>query len=131
MPEFRPGFRLSIIDALVIFVGVISSLYFWSRTWWISFIIAFVVGHFFLFCNVFRIARPLELIWASVFCVFTLCTLAYNVPTWPITVTISLIVTAVVIVIEMKKPSYHGVGWRWINPKLREWWNASMVQRSL
>jgi hypothetical protein len=27
-----------------------------------------------------------------------------------------------VVVAEMLKPSYHGVGWQRINPRLPEWW---------
>lgn len=32
--------------------------------WWLP---AMVVGHFFLFCNVFKVPRRLELAWAGVF----------------------------------------------------------------
>lgn len=128
-PEFRPGFRLSIIDAVVICIGVLSTFYFWLNTWSLGFIIMFVVGHFFLFCNVFRIARKLEFIWAAVFCVLALCTVLFGYPNWPVTVASSLVVTIGLVGIEMKKPSYHGVGWQWINPNLRRWWDASMVER--
>jgi len=32
--------------------------------------------------------------------------------------------TIICVAVEMRKPSYHGVGWKWINPKLPEWWKT-------
>jgi hypothetical protein len=29
----------------------------------------------------------------------------------------------------MKKPSYHGIGWRKINPQLHTWWLAKSKQK--
>jgi hypothetical protein len=37
-------------------------------------------------------------------------------------------VTGIVVVVEMRKPSYHGVGWKWINPGLPAWWESRMVE---
>lgn len=85
---------------------------------------AFVLAHFFLFCNVFRLARPLELVWAAVFVALAAGTLAIDIPGWPATAAISLCVTVVVIPLEMRKLSYHGVGWERINPGLRSWWES-------
>src|SRR5262245_56032743 len=65
-PQFNPGFRLSKLDIGVLVVGTILAVVLWQETWWMGFIVAFVVCHFFLFCNIFRIARPLELIWSAV-----------------------------------------------------------------
>jgi len=41
-------------------------------------------------------------------------------------------VTVAVVVVEMCKPSYHGVGWQRINPRLREWWaeNGPQVENA-
>jgi hypothetical protein len=30
----------------------------------------------------------------------------------------------VLVIFEMRKPSYHGVFWRRVNPNLRQWWEA-------
>lgn len=49
--------------------GIVGALSLWSTAWWLGFIVAFVVGHFFVFCNIFRVARPLELAWSGVFVV--------------------------------------------------------------
>ena len=85
-------------------------------------VIGVPVAHFFLFCNVFRISRPLELLWAGVFLILAGSTVVWNAPGWPATVIVSACVAVAVVVAEMRKPSYHGVGWRRINPRLPEWW---------
>jgi len=126
MRGFQPGFRFSSFDGLLLVVGAAGSLLTWPRTWWIGFTIAFVVGHFFLFCNVFRISRALELVWAAVFIVLIRLTVANGIISLTTTILISLAATGVVIGIEMKKPSYHGAGWRRVNPSLREWWEKSV-----
>src|SRR5262249_2513053 len=64
---FQPGFRLSALDVIVLIIGGIASAYVMTRDWWFGIAIAFVVLHFFLFCNVLRMSRPLELIWAGIF----------------------------------------------------------------
>ena len=66
--------------------------------------IAFVVGHFFLFCNVFRIERKPELIWAAVFTVLTASTVLTQMPGWIVTFTSSFLVAVVLIYRETKKP---------------------------
>jgi hypothetical protein len=128
-PEFSPGFRFSAFDAILLVAGALGAWLAWSRISWLGFIVAFVVGHFFLFCNVFRISRSLELIWAAVFLVLTRFTITTGQPTWTTTATLSLALTAVLICIELRKPSYHGVGWDRFNPNLRRWWDTQRTQR--
>jgi hypothetical protein len=129
-PKFAPGFRLSLYDVVVLIVGIGSAVALSQTYLTSSLIIAFVVGHFFLFCNVFRISRTPELIWASVFLLLAGGTLIANIPGWIATISISLAVTIVAIALEMKKPSYHGVGWRTINPNLKDWWDSQIASRS-
>lgn len=126
---FAPGFRLSVADVFVLFGGTISAIVLSMYVWWRGFIPAFVLAHFFLFCNMGRIARPLELIWAGVFISLAGTTIAFEMPGWLVTVLVSLFVTVVVFVVEMRKPSYHGVGWQWINPGLPEWWEARVAEK--
>jgi hypothetical protein len=90
-----------------------------------SFVVLFVVGHFFLFCNVFRIARGLELTWGGLFVALATATLASGYPGWYATSAISIAMTTAVIAFEMRKPSYHGVFWQRVNPQLPEWWRAN------
>lgn len=126
---FAPGFRLSIIDVLVLVVGTAAIIFLSMYIWWWGFVPAFVLAHFFLFCNVMRMARPLELIWAVVFVGLAGATIATDSPGWLVTAVASLLVTVVVVIVEMRKPSYHGVGWQWINPGLTAWWQANVAKR--
>ena len=121
---FAPGFRLSVLDVIILIVGAVAAFAIATVTWWWGLIVGFVVGHFFLFCNVMRMARPLELTWAAVFVVLSAATVVLGTPGWGATVLVSLVATAVVIVVQMRKPSYHGLGWQWINPELPQWWET-------
>jgi hypothetical protein len=126
-PAFTPGFRLSAIDVIVLVAGAVTvSALATLNYWWWSFVIAFVLGHFFLFCNIIRMARPLELAWAGVFVTLAAATIAIDAPGWLVTAAVSLATTVVVVVAEMRKASYHGVGWQRINPGLPAWWEARM-----
>lgn len=119
---FSPGFRISLLDALVLIAGICGAFIAGFYVWWAGMVIAFVVGHFFLFCNVFRIARKPELIWAAVFIILVGSTVLTDMPGWTITFTTSFILAVVLIHRETRKLSYHGVLWAKLNPGLREWW---------
>jgi hypothetical protein len=111
-------------DVVILVAGAVGSLWIWPHSPWIGFLIAFVVLHFFLFCNVFRISRLLELTWASIFVVLSLVAVFSGSPIWrPVTVALSVAATIAVVIIEMKKPSYHGIWWSRVNPELRNWWD--------
>lgn len=126
---FKPGFRLSWFDALILTGGITAACALGSLAWWAGMIVAFVVGHFFLFCNVFRIARKPELIWAAVFTLLTGSTLLTQRPGWTITFVASALVGAVLIAHATRQPSYHGIGWRRINPGLPQWWEQQTGER--
>lgn len=127
---FAPGFRLSVSDMLVLIVGTGGALALGSMVWWWGFVVGFAVGHFFLFCNVVRMARPLELLWAGVFVALAVATITLGVPAWPLTAASSLLVTALVVVLQLRSPSYHGLGWQRINPGLPVWWAAQSGQQA-
>jgi len=129
-PEFKPGFRLSKLDVGVLVFGTIGAVAAWPLVWWIGFVIAFVVAHFFLFCNVVRMARPLELIWAATFVMLAGATVMFETPGWTVAITGSLVVTALCVCVEMRKPSYHGIAWRRLNPMLPQWWNDHVARKS-
>lgn len=128
---FAPGFRLSAVDIMVLIAGTVASIVLATMTWWWGFAVGFVLGHFFLFCNVFRIARPLELAWAAVFVVLAGATITQQTPGWLVTTVVSIVVTISVIAIERRKPSYHGIGWERINPNLPAWWDAHVAAASV
>ncbi len=121
-PEFNPGFRISWRDIVVIVLGIIASIALWPNYTEISFVIGVSVGHFFLFCNVFRISRDLELLWAAVFCVLFTATSMTGHPSINWVAVICIVWAAISILIETRKRSYHGIGWETINSGLHEWW---------
>ncbi len=123
--KFQPGFRLSALDVVILVVGGIASAYAMTIDRWFGIAIAFVVLHFFLFCNVLRMSRPLELIWAGSFAGLAAATISQNRLSWPAVFAISSIVTVLVAVIETRRPSYHGVGWQNLNPRLPDWWQSA------
>src|SRR5262249_15844100 len=109
LPVFNPGFRMSTFDALVLLLGAIGSAVLYCYVGWAGMLIAFVTGHFFLFCNVLRVARPLELVWAAIFVMMSATTILLQSPGWPISLGLSLTTTVAVIVISLCRPSYHGI----------------------
>ncbi len=126
---FAPGFRLSVVDVVILVGGMTATIILSIFVWWWGFILTFVLAHFFLFCNVVRMARPLELVWAGVFVVLAGATVAFETPGWLVTALVSLLVTVVVVVVEMRKPSYHGLCWQQINPGLPAWWEARVAEK--
>jgi hypothetical protein len=129
--KFAPGFRISLWDVVVLVIGISFFLALIKNYAPISLAIVFITGHFFLFCNVFRVARPLELLWAGIFIALSGCTIFCGIPGWPVTIAVSFGATIVVIVCEMRKPSYHGICWQQINPGLKNWWEANHSGKNL
>ncbi len=125
-PRFAPGFRMSARDAVALIVGAGLAIALGSRLWQAGAVTAFAVGHFFLFCNVFRIERKPEIHWAALFVSLTTINVLTGFPGWPATFGISLGASAGLIVFEMRKPNYHGIGWKRINPELSAWWKAQI-----
>lgn len=123
-PSFRPGFRLSLLDILILFVGLTGSVFLGSRILSAGLIVGFVVLHFFLFCNVFRISRPPELIWASVFVALAAITIFTGLPGWVVTFTTAIILSTFLIWRETKREDYHGIYWERWNPSLPDWWES-------
>jgi hypothetical protein len=72
---------------------------------------------------VLRLARALELAWAAAF-VLGAGVVSAGMAATPVLATIGGM-TFVVTVLAIAQPSYHGVLWRWLNPKLPQWWLAN------
>lgn len=118
---FSPGFRLSFMDVGILAGGAIVASALVRVDFWIGVAVGFVVGHFFLFCNVLRMSRGPELIWAGVFVALAGAAI-WGVIAWPWVFVASGVITAVLAGVEMRRACYHGVGWRRINPVLPQWW---------
>jgi hypothetical protein len=126
---FSPGFRLSALDAVVLLAALIIE----SWAWWHGHDLLLLAGYvpltFFLFCNVFRIARSLELIWAGTFALLAGLALTQGQPSIGAVLGISATLTVLLILIAMHRPDYHGVLWQWVNPKLPERWADTILNR--
>ena len=120
--EFRPGFRLSSFDVLVLILGTGWSILLHGMENPLGMAVFFTVTHFFLFCNVLRMRRLYELIWAVLFVALAARSIAVNAPLWPGPVMIMLAVTAALTVLQLRQPSYHGIFWQRLNPGLPQWW---------
>ena len=127
---FAPGFRLSVFDLVVLISGMGGAIFLSSKVGVAGLAVAFVVGHFFLFCNVFRISRKPELIWAVVFISLAAATMLAETPGWLVTFGGSFLLALGLIYRETKQPSYHGVGWQRLNPHLQDWWENERGLRS-
>lgn len=121
---FQPGFRLSWLDVAVLLVGATGAAMVARIDLTLALIIGFVVIHFFLFCNVFRLSRPPELIWAAAFTACAAATMTLSWPGWNVTFVGAAVVSTLLIAREMRKPHYHGVFWQRLNPGLEAWWTA-------
>ena len=121
MKEFGPGFRLSVFDMLVLVIGSALSVYSYNINPLVSYIVSCVVCHFFLFCNVVRMSRIPELIWSVVFILAVILSLNFSALAGYVAITIIVSCTVILVVLEIRKPSYHGVLWQKMNPSLPQW----------
>lgn len=117
----RSGFRFSPWDAVILLAGAV--LTWWLRAqqiplWWT---VPMVLGHFFLFCNVFLVWRRLELAWAGMFLLNVAAHVAADVQEWWPPVLWQAPVTLAVIAWQIRSPWYHGIFARQINPQLAEY----------
>jgi hypothetical protein len=128
--DFQPGFRLSEIDVGILMLGILASALVARIDGWFAAALFFTLAHFFLFCNVLRMSRPLELVWAALFVLLAASTILAGSPPWTHTLSAMLAVTAVLAVVQVLRPSYHGVFWRRLNPNLPQWWAANRKNRA-
>lgn len=127
MPEPQPrnqrtwGFRLSVVDVVFLAVTSVATWWVWPEIDAMAGVIPFAVGHFFLFCNVFRIIRWKELLWAGICLVNVSAWAVLTEVWWPGILMVQLPVTAVLVWSEMRHPRYHGIYARRLNPHLDDY----------
>ena len=119
---FQPGFRLDAKDLGVIVLGALLVIFVARFDGFLALLFGFSVGHFFLFCNILRMARIFELGWAAVFLALSGSTLASGQPGETLTILGTLIATALLTALQLRHPSYHGIAWKRLNPGLPDWW---------
>jgi hypothetical protein len=109
----RPaGFRLWVSDAAVLTVSAAATPLLWLLVGSVAPLLPLVVGHFFLFCNVFRVHRWSELAWTGL--------LLLNAGVWMLAGQFGMLrlfltqspFTLAAIMIALLAPGYHGVGYR-------------------
>ena len=111
MSPLKPGFRFSVGDAVITLVATLLTALSWRVMGSFSMIFVIVLFHFFLFCNVFRIRRRYELIWAGIFVVSVLLCSVFEIWNWWLIVASQSPVTVLVILLEFRSDRYHGVGY--------------------
>jgi len=121
---FQPGFRFSAFDLFVIVVAASSAYGFWDRWTLISQAILFVVTQFFVFCNVVRLSRAMELLWAVVLLGLGAIYSLLGTPSPLMIAVLGVSLSVKLISLEVRRPSYHGVCWRRLNPNLHQWFIA-------
>lgn len=124
------GVRFSFADATAIAACFLLTAWSWQWLDVYALVAPFVLGHFFLFCNIFRVRRSLELIWAGSFLAQAFAWLALG-PAFdflPIALT-QLPITAAVIGYEMRSPRYHGMLCGRINPDLGSYLEERRAER--
>ena len=116
MSQYRPGkscgFRISGLDAIVLLLVVVATVVSYSWLGVMAWLFVIVAGHFFLFCNIFRIQRFFELIWAGLFVLNVSMWFVMDAFDWWWVLAVQSPVTILFIVMSFLKQDYHGVFWR-------------------
>jgi hypothetical protein len=125
-PPRTHGFRLSGWDLVILAGGALAAGAFWREGSPLGWIIATVVGHFFLFCNIFLVWRNLELLWALAFVVNAAAHLTLGSASALSVLLFQLPVSVAVIVWQIRSPWYHGIAARRWNPRLDDYLNGKL-----
>ncbi len=112
----RAGFRFWWQDGVAIVVCALLTWIGWRFLGPVVLLLPLTLGHFFLFCNVFRIRRSYEIYWTFVFLLNVGLWLYRGEINWPGMLAVQTPVTLAFILLEMKSPRYHGVLWDRLNP---------------
>lgn len=101
--------RFSRSDAaiIIVFAGATWAAYYAVGNF--ALVIPVALGHFFLFCNIFRISRRLEYVWSALLIVNVMLWVSFSEFDWSKILAAQSPVTIVVISMEVKSTRYHGV----------------------
>jgi hypothetical protein len=105
------GFRFSRTDVAAIILCVLATWGAWSFLREVAILFPVVLGHFFLFCNIFRVRRKLELWWSAVFVVNVGVWLGVDQFTWLRVLLTQTPVTVLIVTMTVFGRDYHGVGY--------------------
>lgn len=111
----RPwGFRFSAVDAFIFAGGIVTTIVLWYFVGPFALLVPYLLGHFFFFCNTFRVGGERSLIWVGSFLA--------NVYFWPQTqnllihLAVQAIITLALIVQCVLGKNYHGFACLQLNP---------------
>jgi len=128
-PAFRPGFRMAPTDAAVLIAGAVGAVLAARIEPAFGLAVLLPVAMFFVFCNVVRMVRRLELVWAFAYAAGFVARSQWGWPTWPWLFGGSLALAVVLVGVQLRRADYHGIAWQRFNPSLPAWW-ADHVARS-
>jgi hypothetical protein len=123
------GFRFFATDAIVLFAAAAGAVALWwmeNPIWWV---LAIVVGHFFLFCNVVRLRRNFELVWSVLFILNTGLWMWLENLSLMAVLACQLPITAAFVIAEMRSSRYHGIFAQRLNPRLDEYLRNRQAMR--
>lgn len=120
------GARFSLTDGLALLAGAVLT---WQlhlalsgdEARWAVGVPAAALGHFFLFCNVFRVPTRLELLWTASFLVNVVAWRAAGALGWLPVLATQTPITLLTLAATIRSPRYHGIGARRWNPSLDRW----------
>jgi len=117
-PARTCGFQFSWPDAGVVLVCGIVTVLLWPYLGQMSLLFPIALGHFFLFCNVFRIFRKYEYVWAAVFVLNFSMWLLLGCFSWGLVMVVQTPFTLTLIIFQMRSRWYYGVYARIINKSI-------------
>ncbi len=112
----RAGFRFWWQDAVAIVLCALVTWLSWRPFGPVALLFPVTLGHFFLFCNVFRLRRSYELFWNVLFLTNIGFWLFHNELHWAGILALQTPLTIALILLEMRSPNYHSVFWARLNP---------------
>lgn len=105
----KNGFRLSFSDVVAIAICAATTALFHDSLGQLVWLFPITLGHFFLFCNVFRVCRRLESIWAVIFVANVAMFTMLDRIEWAPILAMQFPATVAVIVTEIRSSRYHGI----------------------
>lgn len=114
---------------MVLVAGAVGTAMAWRVDPWLGTAVLLPVAMFFVFCNVVRMVRRLELVWAAAYVAAVLARQGIGWPSWSWLVAGSVVIAVGLVVLQLRRPDYHGVGWRHCNPQLPAWWAEHAAPR--
>lgn len=125
-PVRKHGFRVSALDGAILLLGAVLTIWLRDRSFPLWWIVPMVLGHFFLFCNVFLVWRRLELAWAATFVANVMLHAESGIADALPNLLWQIPITVLVVGCQIRSPWYHGIAARWLNPRLDEYLNVTL-----